>query len=232
MKLLTRDAVFPLVLGLTIACALGFVAVSWLVANGATEELDRSIMLLSRVPGDPNDALGPAWFEEMLAEVTALGGYTILVIVSALALIALGLQGEGRAAIFLATTLIGGSIVSSVLKALFARPRPDLVEHLDRTFTSSFPSAHAMVATLAYLTLAAVCIRLLRRRSTRVFVLVSAVLLAVAIGASRVYLGVHWPSDVVAGWLAGAAWAGLAWMAADWWTRSFAVPGRIGTSEV
>ena len=229
---MTRSRAFPVVLVLTLACAAGFVAVAWLVSSGATEALDRSIMLLSRTPGDLDDALGPDWFEEMLAEITALGGYTILVIVSGVVLGALLLQGERRAAAFLAVSLVGGSIVSSGLKALFARPRPDLVEHLDRTFTSSFPSAHAMVSTLAYVTLAAVCIRFLRRSRTRVFALATAVLLAIAIGASRVYLGVHWPSDVVAGWLAGAAWAGAAWLAADSWSRSYAMPGRIGTSEV
>ena len=219
-----------LVLFLTLACLAGFVVVAWLVADGATEALDRSLMLLTREPGDTSDALGPAWFEEMLAEITALGGYTILVIVSALVLVALLLLRERQAALFLVASLVGGAVVSSLLKALFARPRPDLVQHLDQTFTSSFPSAHAMVATLSYLTLAAICIRFLRQRSTRTFVLVSAVLLALAIGASRVYLGVHWPSDVLAGWLAGGAWAGAIWLLADRWTRSYALPGRIGHS--
>ena len=217
---------------LTLAASFGFVVVAWLVAAGRTEAVDRSLMLLTRNPADPDDALGPAWFEEMLAEITALGGYTILVIVSGLVLIALLLMRQRQAAVFLAISLVGGSIVSSLLKALFARPRPDLVEHLDQTFTSSFPSAHAMVATLAYLTLATVCVRFLVQHSSRVFVLVAAVLLAIAIGASRVYLGVHWPSDVLAGWFAGAAWAGLAWLAADWWTRSFSMPGGIGHSHV
>ena len=229
---ITPDRARPLVWGLTIVCALGFVAVAWLVSTGATQGLDQELLLAFREPADANDALGPAWFEEMLAEITALGGYTILVILSGTVLALLLLTGERQAALFLALSLIGGSLVSSGLKALFSRPRPDLVDHLDQTFTSSFPSAHAMVSTLAYMTLAVVGIRFLARHRTRTFLLVMAVLLALAIGASRVYLGVHWPSDVLAGWLAGAAWAGITWLAADAWTRSYAAPGRIGHSHV
>lgn len=227
-----RDGPHPLVWLLVVACAAGFAVVAWLVSTGATQALDRQLLLGLRVPTDANDPLGPDWFEKALAEITALGGYTILVILFATVLATLLLNGERRAALFLALTVGGGALVSSGLKALFHRPRPDLVDHLDQTFTSSFPSAHAMVSTLAYLTLATVGIRFLRRHETRVFLLAMAVLLAFAIGASRVYLGVHWPSDVLAGWLAGAAWAGATWLAADAWTRSFSVPGQIGHSRL
>ena len=229
---LTRDHAHPLVWILAIGAAIGFVVVAWLVSTGATEGFDRALLLALRDPANASDPLGPPWFEEMLAEITALGGYTILVILSAIVLGTLLLNGERQAALFLVATLVGGALVSSGLKALFERPRPDLVGHLDLTFTSSFPSAHAMVSTLAYLTLATMGVRFLRRHSTRVFLLAMAVLLALAIGASRVYLGVHWPSDVLAGWLAGAAWAGATWLAADAWSRSFAVPGHIGHSHV
>ena len=229
---MTPDRVRPLVWALAVVCAAAFVAVAWFVSTGATEGLDRDLLLLFRDPADLDDALGPPWFEEMLAEITALGGYTILVILSGIVLATLLLSGERQAALFLTLSLVGGALVSSGLKALFSRPRPDLVDHLDQTFTSSFPSAHAMVSTLAYLTLAVVGVRFLRRHWSRVFLLAMAVLLAFAIGASRVYLGVHWPSDVLAGWLAGAAWAGATWLAADAWTRSHAAPGRIGHSHV
>lgn len=229
---LTPDGARIFVWALAIVCAVGFVAVAWLVSAGATEAFDRDLLLALRNPADANDALGPAWFEEALAEVTALGGYTILVILAGTVLATLLLNGERQAALFLGGTLVGGAFVSSGLKALFSRPRPDLVDHLDQTFTSSFPSAHAMVSTLAYLTLAVVGIRFLRRHSSRVFLLIVAIVLAFAIGASRVYLGVHWPSDVLAGWLAGAAWAGATWIVADAWTRSFAVPGGIGHSRL
>ena len=221
---MTRSVVWAL----TLLAAVGFVAVAWAVSAGLTAGTDRDLMLSLRSAADPEDPLGPLWLEAALAEITALGGYTILVILSAIVLGSLLLLGEGRAAAFLFASLVSGSLVSSGLKLLFARPRPDLVGHLDQTFTSSFPSAHAMVSTVAYMTLAAVAVRFLPMRRERVYVVVVAALLAFAIGASRVYLGVHWPSDVLAGWLAGGAWAGLCWLAADAWTRSFAMPGRIG----
>lgn len=220
------------ILFLTLAGIVGFLVVSFLVSSGVTQEWDRALLLAFREPTDVNDALGPAWFEEALAEITALGGYTILIILSGIVLATLLLQGERHAAVFLGLSLVGGSLLSSALKAMFSRPRPDLVDHLDRTFTSSFPSAHAMVSTLAYLTLAAVGIRFLERHVSRVFLVSVAAVLAFAIGASRVYLGVHWPSDVLAGWMAGAAWAGATWLAADAYTRSRATAGRIGHGAV
>ena len=117
-----------------------------------------------------------------------------------------------------------------MLKLAFVRGRPDLVEHLDRTFTSSFPSAHAMVGMLAWLTLAAVLVRFVAHDRTRTLVVAGAVLLSVLIGASRVYLGVHWPSDVIAGWSAGLAWASGCWLAAHYLTRDPERIGRLGRS--
>ena len=229
---MTRETARSAVLFLTVATGAAFAVVAWFVSRGATEAWDRALLLSMRTPGNPDDPLGPAWFEEMLAEITALGGYTILVIATFLVVGALWVSGRGREVWFLLAALAGGALVSSGLKALFERPRPDVAEHLDRTFTSSFPSAHAMVATLAYLTLALLVVRLVRHRPLRRFVLLGALALALMIGASRVYLGVHWPSDVVAGWLAGTCWAGLCWLAADAWSRSFSLPGTIGDARI
>ena len=121
-------------------------------------------------------------------------------------------------------------MLSTALKLVFVRGRPDLVEHLDRTFSSSFPSAHAMVSMLAWLTLAAVLVRFVAHDRTRTLVVAGAVVLSVLIGASRVYLGVHWPSDVLAGWSAGLAWASACWLAAHYLTHRPRRMDRLGKS--
>lgn len=199
-----------------LCCGLAvFFTVTFLVMNDLTDQIDRQIVLTMRNPMDLSDAWGPEWFQETAAELTALGGYPILILVSIFVVIALLIVRKGSAAFFLLATLISGSVVSTVLKLLFNRPRPDLVEHLDKTFTSSFPSAHAMVSMIAWLTLAAIAVRFVKSRSLRIFVLWGAVIIALMIGMTRVYLGVHWPSDVVAGWAMGLSWASFSWLIAD-----------------
>ncbi|MGE0846404.1 MAG: phosphatase PAP2 family protein [Flavobacteriaceae bacterium] len=191
-----------------------FAAAALAVGAGWTDGIDRAVLLSLREAGDPSNPIGPPWFEEAAAEITALGGYPVLVTVSAVVLGVLLLLGKRAASAFLVVALIGGTALSTALKLVFERPRPDLVEHLDRTFTASFPSGHATVGMLAWLTLAAIALPFVPQRRVRVFLLGAAFALALAIGASRVYLGVHWPSDVVAGWGLGLAWASLAWLAA------------------
>ncbi|MAZ18152.1 phosphatase PAP2 family protein [Oricola sp.] len=201
------------------------------IQNGWTDAIDRSVLLSLRNPANLSDAWGPPWFEETAAELTALGGYPILVTVAIAALGVLGLLRERAATIFLAVALAGGTALSSGLKLVFERPRPELVDHLDKTFTSSFPSGHATVGTLAWLTLAAVAIRFVPRHSVRVFIVSAAIVLAIVIGASRVYLGVHWPSDVLAGWSLGIGWASLCWLAAHYLSRGSAGSGDLGHSK-
>lgn len=192
-------------------------AITWsLVALDLTVQADRAVLFVFRDATDPSDPWGPAWFEEMTAELSALGGYTILVGLIVLAAINLIIIGETTMAWFLAIAFATGSAVSSILKLFIERPRPDLVEQFDRVFTPSFPSGHAMVSMLTYLTLAAVVVRLCKTRRLRIFVLIAATTLSLAIGVSRVYLGVHWPSDVIAGWSIGIAWAGICWLIAHY----------------
>ncbi|MEQ9813279.1 MAG: phosphatase PAP2 family protein [Azospirillaceae bacterium] len=194
----------------------GFAAIAMAVAIGEAEAVDRPLLLAFRVVGDIADPLGPPWFEEMAAELTTLGGYPVLVIAGTIAFVTLWLSRQHAAALFLAASLAGGSTLSQLLKLVFARARPDLVEPLDRTFTASFPSGHATVGMLAWLVLAAVAARFVPRHAVRAFLVCSALVLGVVIGLSRVYLGVHWPSDVAAGWCLGIAWAAGCWLAAHY----------------
>jgi undecaprenyl-diphosphatase len=108
----------------------------------------------------------------------------------------------------------GGELVSTVLKLFYHRPRPDLVPHGMEVFTASFPSGHAMMSAIAYLTLAILMARVDRNPRVKALVLSLGVSITLLVGISRIYLGVHWPSDVVAGWCVGAAWASLCWFVA------------------
>jgi undecaprenyl-diphosphatase len=217
--------------GLAIGGIAVFFAMAYAVSKGFTEGIDRAVLLALRDPQNLSDAWGPAWFEETATELTTLGGYPILVTLTVLVMAVLVLMRHRAAAGFLCAALLGGMALSTGLKFLFARPRPDLVEHLDRTFTSSFPSGHATVSMLAYLTLAAIAVRFVPRHSVRVFILWAAFALAMIIGASRVYLGVHWPSDVLAGWAVGISWASLCWLVAHYWTIRGDHDGALGHSR-
>ena len=204
----------------TTLCLAAFAVVALLVTAGHTASVDRQILLTFRELEDVGDALGPAWFEEAAAEVTTLGGYTILSIVTLFVTLTLLFLRKLAAAAFLVAAVVTGSIVSTLAKLFFERPRPDLVDHMDVTFTSSFPSAHAMISTLTWLTLAAIAIRFVNQRRLRNLIIFSAISISVLVGVSRVYLGVHWPSDVLAGWFIGAGWAGICWLCAHLISRS------------
>ncbi len=215
----------------TLLGAAVFIVLAAAVGAGLTAGIDRAVLLSLRVPGAPDDPLGPHWFEETAGDFTALGGYPLLLAFGLVALVVLVLLKKRSAALFLVGSLATGSLVSTLLKQLFARPRPDLVAHADRVFTSSFPSAHAMVSTVGWLTLAAICIRFIEQPALRRFVLAVALSIAVIVGTSRVYLGVHWPSDVLAGWAVGVAWAGLCWLVADRLERTTDTDTDLGHSR-
>jgi undecaprenyl-diphosphatase len=180
------------------------------VVEGETHGLDTQLLLALRQPGHPDIPIGPPWLQGMMVDLTTLGGGLMLT------LLVLGATGylllkraPWRAALLVAATLSGTLCVSG-LKTVFGRARPNVVEHLVSVQSLSFPSGHAANATLVYLTIAALAIDAESDRAVRVYTLAVAILLSIAIGISRIYLGVHWPSDVAGGWAFGAAWA-LGW---------------------
>ncbi|QRG08578.1 phosphatase PAP2 family protein [Xanthobacter dioxanivorans] len=202
--------------------ALGFytfIKVADEVMEGAPGALDRGILVALRNPADPSDPLGPPWLEESMRDFTALGGTAVLTLLTVLVLIFLMMTAKRHAAIVVAVSVAGGTLLSQVLKWGFDRPRPDLVPHGMSVYSQSFPSGHAMLSAVVYLTLGALLARTQARTRVKVFLLGSATALTVIVGVSRIYLGVHWPTDVLGGWALGAAWAAASWLLMLWLQR-------------
>jgi len=193
-----------------------FLAVADEIQDEEVMAVDERILLALRNPADYSDPLGPGWLEEMGRDFTALGGVGVLTLLTLGTCIYLLMIHRARAALFTMAAIGSGWIVSNVLKMGFDRPRPDLVPHGSIVYTASFPSGHAMMSAVTYLTLAVLLGRAVPSWRLRSFFLFVAMFLTVLAGVSRVYLGVHWPTDVVAGWAVGAAWAGMCWLVERW----------------
>ena len=190
----------------------GFVKIAEEILEGETRRFDETILLLLRTPGDTARPIGPLWFQETVRDVTALGSTGVLTVVTLAAVGWLLISGKRRAAVFVLLAVVGGVVLSSLLKIGFARPRPDLVPHSMAVFTDSFPSGHAMMSAVVYLTLGDLLARSQPSAAGKVYLVSLALVLTLLVGCSRVYLGVHWPTDVLAGWAAGACWALLCWL--------------------
>lgn len=209
----------------------GFVELADEVSEGETRALDRAVLLALREPADLSDPLGPIWLEEAILDWTALGGFAVLALLTLAICGFLVLDSKEHAALLVLAAVTGGIIGSHFLKAGFERPRPDLVPHRAVVSSASFPSGHSMQAAATYLTLGVLLARVQKRRRLKIYILALAAFLTFLVGLSRVYLGVHWPTDVLAGWTAGGAWAILCWAVALRLQRQGAVekPGDSGS---
>jgi len=190
-----------------------FLALAGEVMEGETLAVDRTILLAFRSASDPSKPIGPAWVSEALLDLTALGGPTVLGLVVLSIVGFLLLQARYRTAFVILLTSASGEAVSIAMKRVFLRARPTVVPHLREAFSSSFPSGHAMQSAIIYLTLGAMLMRISERRLTKIYCCVMAMALTFLVGLSRVYLGVHYPSDVLGGWIVGLFWASICWLA-------------------
>ena len=202
---------------LAIACLLFlFGVVAQIVLEGKSSAFDRSIILAFREPGNLSAPIGPAWVQEAARDLTSLGSIIVLVIITAAVAGYLFLARKQTAAWLMLFAVFGGIALSDLLKFAFARPRPDFVVPAARVFTTSFPSGHATLSAITYLTIAALLARSQSSPKIGRYFIVLAALLTILVGISRIYLGVHYPTDVVGGWCIGAAWALGCWVLMAW----------------
>jgi undecaprenyl-diphosphatase len=197
-----------------------FVQIADEVVEGDTKHFDEWAVKALRMPNPkppperpPEVPIGPEWVREVGRDMTALGGVAVMFLVTAMVAGYLLMVRKYHAMWLVLIATAGGLLVSSVLKRAFERPRPD-VDHYAYVYTSSFPSGHSMLAAVVYLTLGSLLTRIVPERVVKIYVIVVALLLTVLVGLSRVYMGVHYPTDVLAGWTAGLVWAMLCWMVA------------------
>lgn len=192
---------------------LGFLSIADEVAEGETRALDLAVLRALRVGGSPRELIGPEWLHIAAADVTALGSVAVLSLVILLAFALLASLRRWAEGLLLVAGAGGGVMISQGLKLVFERERPELAYRAVEAANASFPSGHAMLSAVVFLTLGVLAARFADRRRVKVLAVGAAVLVSLLVGASRVYLGVHWASDVLAGWCVGAAWAMACWLA-------------------
>ncbi len=201
--------------------ALGFVGIADEVVEGETHALDLAVLQALRVDGRPDALIGPEWLHVAAVDITALGSVAVLTLLILAGFALLGSLRRWTEAWLLALGALSGVTVSQGLKALFGRERPDEAYRVVEAVNASFPSGHAMLSAVVFLTLGVLASRFAERRRVKILAISAAVLVSLLVGASRVYLGVHWTSDVLAGWSVGAAWAMICWLVAYLVERRF-----------
>lgn len=211
-----REFILLLSAGTVAASLWLFVALTEEMREQEHHETETQIMLLLRDPADPGRPIGPSWIQAASLDITALGGAPVLTLLTVLVLGFLLLQRRGGAAVLLLGATVGGTLLNQALKHVINRDRPTVVPHLAEIANSSYPSGHSMLSAIVYLTLAAVLAQTIENRRGKLYVVLAALLLVVLVGVSRVVIGVHYPSDVLAGWTAGVGWAALCWLAGRW----------------
>ena len=197
--------------GLTALLLWGFASVADEVIEGDTLSFDTAVTAFFRDGGKPGELWGPPWFEEAVRDVTSLGSFTVLGFVLLVTVLYFALSGKPKTAMFVGFSVVGGTILSTVLKDLFDRPRPDMAAAA-RVFTASFPSGHATMSAVVYLTLGLLLAEAMPMRRLKAYFVGLGIFMTVVVGVSRIYLGVHFPTDVIAGWSLGAAWALVCWV--------------------
>jgi undecaprenyl-diphosphatase len=208
-----------------------FIHIADAVSAGQTMGFDQWTVRAMRRPDNPSEPIGPPWLTHVARDVTALGGATVLTLVVTAVVGFLWLRRLYGAMWLVVAATLGGLMVSTGLKLWFERPRPDIVPHLSFTYSSSFPSGHSLLSATVFLTLGALLGRIVQEFRLKAYFLLTALLLTFLVGLSRVYLGVHWPTDVLAGWCAGLAWATLCWLVARFLQHRGTVERGAGARE-
>ena len=189
------------------------------VVEGETKTFDDRLIRMLRRPDDPAKPIGSEALHEIGRDLTAVGGIAMLSLTTAAVAGYLVMARRFRAAAFVVVATVGGLFISSALKASFDRPRPDIVPHLSHVMTSSFPSGHSFMSATVYLTLGILLAGLVESTRLKIYFIGVALLITGLVGVSRVYMGVHYPTDVLAGWSGGLVWATLCGLVERWLRR-------------
>ncbi len=205
---------------LLMLAALALIVVSgWLlieladeVLEGDAQRYDEWVLRQLRSAEDPSRPIGPAWFEAAWRDVTALGGAAVLTLVTLACAGYLLIARRYRTLVALAVVVVGGVVLTFAMKALFARSRPEYAAGMKDVVSASFPSGHSMLSAVVYLTLGALFARTTGVLRYKLYFLGLGLIATLLVGFSRIYLGVHYPTDVLAGWSAGLTWALLCWL--------------------
>jgi undecaprenyl-diphosphatase len=230
-KIKRRIGKNPLVFAVTVICLTGFYSFANIaseVLEGETKTIDTKILLLARNGSDIAEPLGPQWLQEAMRDLTALGGNALLTLITLAAFFYLIAVRKRGAALYLTVAVISGIIVSTSLKLGFDRPRPNLFPHGSYTYMPSFPSGHSIMSAIVYLTLGVLLAEAQPNLRLKIYIFSVAVCLTILVGISRIYLGVHWPSDVLAGWIGGLSWALLIWLLKNYGQNRLALSRNKG----
>lgn len=212
---------------LIMLCGWAFVSLTSEVLQGGTQSIDERILLALRSGGDISDPIGSELWEDIGRDITALGGYAFLTLLMVGVSGFLAIAGRWQLNLFLTVSVISGLIVTMGLKTAIQRPRPDLMMHHSYVTTTSFPSGHSMMSMIVFLTMGVLLARICDKMQLKIYCITVAVVLSLLVGCSRVYVGVHYPTDVLAGWTGGALWATISCLLASWLERR----GVIGLHE-
>jgi undecaprenyl-diphosphatase len=224
-----KDLVVLLLSFLCVVSVWLFIALAGEVREGETDAMDKAILKAFREPSDLSNPIGSRRVEEAVRDITALGSMTVLGLFSAAVLGFLLFTRRFHASLLLGAALGGGILLNWSMKNFFNRPRPEYVTPLHYVDSNSFPSGHSLLAAVVYLTLGALVARMVVTRRQKLYVMAVAVFLTFIVGVSRIYLGVHYPSDVLAGWTIGLIWSILCWLTARHLQRRGKVEGPAST---
>ena len=204
----SHGAIVITVVLLIVGGTWAFIALADEVHEGDTQHFDDRVMHFVAAHR------GPEWLQEVGRDITALGSLVVLSLMTFAVAGFLFLQRKYGAMLLVLTATVGGVVISTLIKQFFERGRPAVFEHADIVYTSSFPSGHSMLSAVVYLTIGSLLMRLVKGRLLKLYFLAVAMTLTLLVGISRIYVGVHWPTDVLAGWTAGLVWALLCWLVA------------------
>jgi undecaprenyl-diphosphatase len=198
-----------IILALTL---MAVVVLSWLIAQGSTYDVDTWMLRLTRDAAPGYEPLGSPKLQSVIRDITSVGSGVVLTVLTLILGIYHLLRRQWRTAWFIMISILLAWQTMETLKLIYNRNRPDVVPHGMFEKSLSLPSGHAMMSTVVFLTLACVYAQKAQHRTVKVFLFALAILLFLTIGWTRIYLGVHHPSDVLAGWLLGICWVQLAWL--------------------